>query len=70
MSKLLWVWSDLKTDFFPEKKFTKIDLAPKKVIKKRSKNVYTLSVMFLTISLKKILHLSKVLWEHHSIENF
>ena len=38
--------------FFFREKFTKIDLAPKKVDKNHSKVVYTLSVMFTTISLK------------------
>ena len=38
--------------FFPREKFTKFDLAPKELIKNRSKVVYTLSVMLLTISLK------------------
>ena len=38
--------------FFSGEKFTKFDLAPKEVIKNHAKNVYTLSVMFSTISLK------------------
>ena len=54
--------------FFFGHKFTKIDLAHKGVIENRSKVVYTLSVMFITISLKYFG--SKVLWEHHSIEHF
>ena len=38
--------------FLSGEKFTKFDLAPKELIKNRSKVVYTLSVMLLTISLK------------------
>ena len=38
--------------FFFGEKFTKIDLAVEGVIENRSKVVYTLSVMFVTISLK------------------
>ena len=38
--------------FFFGEKFTKIDLAVEGVIENRSKVVYTLSVMFITISLK------------------
>ena len=38
--------------FFSEEKFTKFDLALSEIIKNRSKVVYTLSVMLLTISLK------------------
>ena len=41
-----------KDNFFFEKKNTKIDLAPREVIINRSKVVYTLSMMYLTISLK------------------
>ena len=55
--------------FFVRKKFTKIDLALKVVIKNHSKLVYRLSVMFPTIS-RKNFFLSKVLWEHYSIEKF
>ena len=41
--------------FFFGEKFTKVDLAPKGLIKNRSKVVYTLFVMFITISLKYFL---------------
>ena len=40
--------------FFSGEKLTKFDLALKEVIKNRSKVVYTLSVMFLTILLKNL----------------
>ena len=40
--------------FFSGKKLTKFDLALKEVIKNRSKVVYTLSVMLLTILLKNL----------------
>ena len=55
--------------FFFGGNFTKIDLAPKQVIRNQLKFVYRLSVIFFPISLK-IFFFSKVLWEHQSIEKF
>ena len=60
-------WFEVR--FFFEERFTKIDIAPKEVIKNHWKVGYRQSMMFLTISLNNFF-LSKVLWEHHSIENF
>ena len=50
LTKVLWVYSHLKTDFF-EEKVTKIDQAYYPVIENHSKVDQRLSMMCLTISL-------------------
>ena len=51
LTKVLWVYSHFKSDFFCEKKVTKIEIAYYTVIENRSKNDQRLSMMCLTISL-------------------
>ena len=51
LTKVLWVYSHLKSDFFLEEKVTKIDLAYYPVIENHSKVDQRLSMMCLTISL-------------------
>ena len=55
--------------FFFGQKFTKTDLALEVVIKNLSKVIWALSVMFSRVWLKHFF-LSKVIWEHHSIQFF
>ena len=56
-------------NFFFRAKFTKFHLALKKVMKNHSKLFKELSALFFIIWLKNFF-LSKVIWEHYSIEVF